>query len=111
MVSLLYEVEQYDEIFKVIRQKINAEDMDNRVLAIYAVLAAKRGEEGEAVKLFERSLNNGFRWDRFRNFEKPLLTETWISWKTLLNLSGAISYVRIIRQIPALTFSNEYPFP
>jgi len=50
--------------------------MDNRVLAIYAVLAAKRGEEGEAVKLFERSLNNGFRWDRFSNFEKPLLTET-----------------------------------
>jgi len=76
LVSLLYEVEQYDEIFKVIGQKINAEDMDNRVLAIYAVLAAKRGEEGEAVKLFERSLNNGFRWDRFSNFEKPLLTET-----------------------------------
>ena len=76
LVSLLYEVEQYDEIFKVIGQKINAEDMDNRVLAIYAVLAAKRGEEGEAVKLFERSLTNGFRWDRFSNFEKPLLTET-----------------------------------
>ena len=76
LVSLLYEVEQYDEIYKVIGQKINADDMDNRVLAIYAVLAAKRGEEGEAVKLFERSLKNGFRWDRFRNFEKPLLTET-----------------------------------
>ena len=50
--------------------------MDNRVPAIYAVSAAKWGEKGEAVKLFERSLNNGFRWDRFRNFEKPLLTET-----------------------------------
>lgn len=50
--------------------------MDNRILAIYTVLATKRGDEGEAVKLFERSLNNGFRWDRFRNFEKPLLTET-----------------------------------
>ena len=50
--------------------------MDNRVLAIYAVSAAKRGQKGKAVKVFERSLNNGFRWDRFRNFEKPLLTET-----------------------------------
>ena len=50
--------------------------MDNRVLAIYAVSAAKRGQKGMAVKLFERSLNNGFRWDKFRNFEKPLLTET-----------------------------------
>jgi len=76
LVSILYEVERYDEIYKVIGEKIDAEDMDNRVLAIYAVLAAKRGDKEKATRLFERSLNNGFRWDRFRNFEKPLLKET-----------------------------------
>lgn len=76
LVSLLNEIEQYDEIYKVIGQEIYLEDIDNRVLAIYSVLAAKQGKEGEAVKLFELSLNNGFRWDRFRNFEKPTLTET-----------------------------------
>ena len=76
LIFLLYEVEQYDEIYKVIGKKINTKDMDNRLLAIYAVSAAKQGQKGKAVKLFERSLNNGFRWDRFRNFERPLLTET-----------------------------------
>ena len=76
LVSILYEVGQYEEIYKVIGKKIDAKDMDNRVLAIFAVLAAKRGDKEEATKLFERSLSNGFRWDRFRNFEKPLLKET-----------------------------------
>jgi TolB-like protein len=76
LVTILYEVGQYDEIYKAIGKKIDAKDMDNRVLAIYAVLAAKKGNKAEATTFFERSLNNGFRWDRFRDFEEPLLKET-----------------------------------
>ena len=84
LVTLLYEDKQFEEIYKVIGDKIKAEDIDSRVLAIYAVLEVKNGNTEKARGYFERSLKNGFRWDRFSSYESDLRTETLDTLENLI---------------------------
>lgn len=84
LVTLLYEDKQFEEIYKVIGDKIKAEDIDSRVLAIYAVLEVKNGNTEKARGYFERSLKNGFRWDRFSSYGSDLRTETLDTLENLI---------------------------
>ena len=49
----------FEEIYEIIGEKINLEDMDSRILAIYAVLEARQGNMELAKKYHQRSINNG----------------------------------------------------
>ena len=41
--SILFEAGRFEEIYEIVGEKINLEDMDSRILAIYAVLEARQG--------------------------------------------------------------------
>jgi tetratricopeptide (TPR) repeat protein len=84
LVTLLYEDKQFEEIYKVIGDKIKAEDIDSRVLAIYAVLEVKNENTEKAREYFQRSLKNGFRWDRFSSYGSDLRTETLDTLESLI---------------------------
>ena len=53
-----------EKIYEVVGEKINAEDMDPRILAIYSIFEFKNGNEDKAISFYKRALKNGFRKDR-----------------------------------------------
>ena len=57
--SILFEAGRFEEIYEIVGEKINLEDMDSRILAIYAVLEARQGNVELAKKYHQRSIDNG----------------------------------------------------
>ena len=76
LVEYLFIEGRNEEIFETVADKIKAEDMSNKVLAIYALLELEKDNTKEARLYFERSLENGFRWKRLENIGQPLLSES-----------------------------------
>ena len=66
--SILFEAGRFEEIYEIVGEKINLEDMDSRILAIYAVLEARQGNMELAKKYHQRSINNGLTRALLRNF-------------------------------------------
>ena len=66
--SILFEAGRFEEIYKIVGEKINLEDMDSRILAIYAVLEARQGNVELAKKYHQRSIDNGLTRALLRNF-------------------------------------------
>ena len=66
--SILFEAGRFEEIYEIVGEKINLEDMDSRILAIYAVLEARQGNVELAKKYHQRSINNGLTRALVRNF-------------------------------------------
>ena len=65
LVSFMYQDKLAPEkIYEVVGKKINAEDMDPRILAIYSIFEFKNGNEDKAISYYKRALKNGFRKDR-----------------------------------------------
>ncbi len=65
LVSFMYQDKLAPEkIYEVVGEKINAEDMDPRILAIYSIFEFKNGNEDKAISYYKRALKNGFRKDR-----------------------------------------------
>ena len=65
---ILFEAGRFEEIYEIVGEKINLEDMDSRILAIYAVLEARQGNMELAKKYHQRSINNGLTLALLRNF-------------------------------------------
>ena len=65
---ILFEAGRFEEIYEIVGEKINLEDMDSRILAIYAVLEARQGNMELATKYHQRSINNGLTRALLRNF-------------------------------------------
>ena len=65
---ILFEAGRFDEIYEIVGEKINLEDMDSRILAIYAVLEARQGNMELATKYHQKSINNGLTRALLRNF-------------------------------------------
>ena len=65
---ILFEAGRFEEIYEIVGEKINLEDMDSRILAIYAVLEARQGNVELAKKYHQRSINNGLTRALLRNF-------------------------------------------
>ena len=84
LVMLLFRDGQLEEIRRVIGDKINAEDMGVRVLAVFAYLASKDGKKSEAKIYFERSLANGFRWQRLKDLPQDLRTDVLDTLESLI---------------------------
>ena len=59
LVTILYQVNRIEEIYDIVGDKINAEDIDSRILAIYAVLAKREGNINLAKDYLNRSIKNG----------------------------------------------------
>ena len=59
LVTILYQVNRIEEIYDIVGDKINAEDIDSRILAIYAVLAKRDGKINLAKDYLNRSIKNG----------------------------------------------------
>ena len=68
LASILFEAGRFEEIYEIVGEKINLEDMDSRILAIYAVLEARQGNVELAKKYHQRSINNGLTRALLRNF-------------------------------------------
>ena len=66
--SILFEAGRFEEIYEIVGEKINLEDMDSRILAIYAVLEARQGNVELAKKYHQRSIDNGLTRALLRNF-------------------------------------------
>ena len=66
--SILFEAGRFEEIYEIVGEKINLEDMDSRILAIYAVLEARQGNMELAKSYHQRSINNGLTRALVRNF-------------------------------------------
>ena len=66
--SILFEAGRFGEIYEIVGEKINLEDMDSRILAIYAVLEARQGNVEVAKRYHQRSINNGLTRALVRNF-------------------------------------------
>ena len=66
--SILFEAGRFEEIYDIVGEKINLEDMDSRILAIYAVLEARQGNVEVAKRYHQRSINNGLTRALVRNF-------------------------------------------
>ena len=65
---ILFEAGRFEEIYEIVGEKINLEDMDSRILAIYAVLEARQGNMELAKKYHQRSINNGLTRALLKNF-------------------------------------------
>jgi len=65
LVNNLYLTGQIEEIYKLIGKNIEAKDMDQNVLAIYAFLEHKKGNKELAEGYLSRAKNNGFSRVRF----------------------------------------------
>ena len=75
LVSFMYQDKQAPEkIYEVVGEKINAEDMDPRILAIYSIFEFKNGNEDKAISYYKRALKNGFRKDRLEFTKDPEYT-------------------------------------
>ena len=68
LTSILFQAGRFEEIYEIVGEKINLEDMDSRILAIYAVLEARQGNVELAKKYHQRSINNGLTRALLRNF-------------------------------------------
>ncbi len=80
LVMSLFKDNQISEMYKVIGEDIDAEDMSARVLALYAFLEQKEGNTQKAKKYLERAKKNNFdrkKFERqFNSSEQDLLTKT-----------------------------------
>ncbi len=65
---ILFEAGRFEEIYEIVGEKINLEDMDSRILAIYAVLEARQRNMELAKKYHQRSIDNGLTRALLRNF-------------------------------------------
>lgn len=59
LVTILFQADRIEEIYEVVGEKINSADMDSRVLAIYAILEQKAGNQKQAKHYLSRSIENG----------------------------------------------------
>ena len=75
LVTLLYRTKQQEEIYKLIGKNINAEDMDNRVLAIYAIFEFEKGNQEKAKSFFQKAMKKGFIKDRLTSKHHPEISE------------------------------------
>lgn len=77
LVTVLYENNEgknHQQIYDVIGNKINATDMDPRVLAIYSIFEFEKGHNEKSAAYYKRAVENGFRKDRLDFKNKPNLT-------------------------------------
>ena len=77
LVTVLYghnEGKNHQLIYDVIGNKINATDMDPRVLAIYSIFEFEKGHDAKSAAYYKRAVENGFRKDRLDFKNKPNLT-------------------------------------
>ena len=82
LVMSLYKDNQISEIYKVIGENIEAEDMSARVLVLYAFLEQQEGNIIKAKKYLERAKMNNFNRKKFErqfNSEQQELLEKTIS--------------------------------
>ena len=79
--SILFEAGRFEEIYEIVGEKINLEDMDSRILAIYAVLEARQGNVEVAKRYHQRSIDNGLTRALLRNhsFSDEGLKEMFLS--------------------------------
>ena len=82
LVSNLWKLDRYEEIKEVIEAKIDAADMDPRIMAIFAVVEQKAGNKKRAKELIARAKINGLVPDRIK---------TW--------LRGQAAAIKLIEQI------------
>ncbi len=68
------EGKNHQQIYDVIGNKINATDMDPRVLAIYSIFEFEKGNNEKSADYYKRAVENGFRKDRLDFKNKPSLT-------------------------------------
>ena len=72
LVSFMYQDKQAPEkIYEVVGEKINAEDIDPRILAVYSIFEFENGNEKKAVQYYKRAIKNGFRKDRLEFAKDP----------------------------------------
>ena len=80
LVFSLYKDNQISEIYNLIGQDIESEDMSARVLALYAFLEKEKGNIKKAKKYLERAKEKNFnvkKFERqFRPDQRPLLEKT-----------------------------------
>ena len=82
LVMSLYKDNQIGEIYKLIGEDIEAEDIPARVLALYAFLEQQDGNIRRAKKYLERAKKNNFdrkRFERQFNSEQQDLLEKTIN--------------------------------
>ena len=80
LVFSLYKDNQISEIYNLIGENIEAEDMSTRVLALYAFLEQEKGNIKSAKKFLKRAKEKNFNIKKFkmqfRPDQKPLLEKT-----------------------------------
>ena len=59
LVTILFQADRIEEIYEVVGEKVNSADMDSRVLAIYAILEKRAGNQKQAKHYLSRSIENG----------------------------------------------------
>ena len=75
LVSFMYQDKQAPEkIYEVVGEKINADDMDPRILAIYSIFEFENGNEDKAISYYKRAIKNGFRKARLEFKTDPEYT-------------------------------------
>ena len=85
LVEYLFIEGRKNEILNIVADKINADDMSNKVLAIYALLELDSGNSDNAEIYFGKALENGFTSERFKNLGEPLRTESLDKLKRLVD--------------------------
>ena len=73
LVTLLYWEGRHQEIYELVGDKINSDDMDFRVLAIYSILSHENGDYKEARKYFIRAKDKGINKTRLTSENYPEL--------------------------------------
>ena len=73
LVTLLYWEGRHQEIYELVGDKINSDDMDFRVLAIYSILSHENGDYKEARKYFIRAKDKGINKTRLTSKNYPEL--------------------------------------
>ena len=68
LVSNLWKLDRYDDIRDVVENKIDAADMDQRILAIFAVVEHKAGNTRRAEELLARATTSGLVPDRIKTW-------------------------------------------
>ena len=68
LVSNLWKLDRFDEIRKVIESKIDADDMDVRILSIFAVVENRDGNNRRAKEMIDRAISKGLTTDQIKNW-------------------------------------------
>ena len=80
LVFSLYKDNQVSEIYSLIGEDIDSEDMTARVLALYAFLEQEKGNMKKARKYLDRAKEKNLRIEKFKRIfradQKPLLEKT-----------------------------------